>query len=455
MEKKPLISETEKQLILTGKMSTVFMKLAIPSLIGAVLMGLNNFLDGIFVGRFIGPNALAGVSLAFQLSMIMVGIGNMVGNGAGTALSIMLGANEENKLQRILGNVNTLSLLFALVYFIPSYIFAEPLIRMMGGEGEILQYGTQYFRQSLLGSFFFIYSLSLTNIIRGEGKLKLVTNITAIGLLVDVGLKLLFVKVLGWGVSGAAWATNLTMLLYCAIAVVYFVSGKASFKSRMLAFYFDKPMQKQILMLGFVNLIFLAMNVLQGLVVFNMIAKYGTEKDMGFYSAAFRTSFILMTPTLGIMKALQPVVGMNYGAKQYSRVRSAFEVFVKYSLFILAPIWLYMMVFTDNVIGSMLANGAYSASDILFFRINIGAVILQPFIMLSLGFLPSIEKGKEAGMVAMLNQVVLFFPLMLILPAFFGVYSIYWGSAIIAVAVFAILMLMVSKQFQLLLQKVN
>lgn len=456
MAKPDLLNEKEKQLILGGKLSTVFWKLAIPSLIGSVLMGLNNFLDGIFVGRFINANALAGVSLGFLLSMIVIGIGNMVGNGAGTALSIMLGANDTNKQQRLMGNVNTSALIFSIIYLIPAYIFAEDLIGIMGGTGQILEYGTIYFRNTVLGSAFLVYSLSLTNIIRGEGKLKLVTIIMAIGLLADVAMKYIFIKVLGWGVVGAAWATNLTMLLYCLISVGYFALGKATFKSKMFAFYFDKPQQKQILVLGFANLIFLAMNVVQGLVVFNMIAKYGTEKDMGFYSAAFRTTFILMTPTLGIMKALQPVIGMNYGAKQYDRVKDAFSVFVKYNLMILAPIWLFMMVFTNTFIGSMLEEGAYTFRDIVFFRVNIAAVLLQPFIMLSLGLLPSIERGKEAGMVAMLNQVILFFPLMLVLPPLFGVHSIYWGSAIIALVVFFALALMVRKQFsKLTLQPVE
>lgn len=452
MAEELLLNEKEKQLILHGSMKKVFWQLAIPSLIGTVLMGLNNFLDGIFVGQYVGEKALAGVSLAFQLSMILVGIGNMVGNGAGTALSIMLGAEDKSHLHRLLGNVNTSSLLFSLVYIIPSYIFAGPLIKMMGGTGEILTYGTIYMRHTAIGAFFWVYCLSLTNVIRGEGKLKLVTIIIACGLVADVGLKLLFVKVWGWGVIGAAWATNMAMVVYCLISIGYFVAGKASFQSKIFALYFDAHQQKQILVLGFANLIFLTMNVVQGLVVFNMISNYGSENDMSFYSAAFRISFVLMTPTLGIMKALQPVIGMNYGARQYDRVQQAFRLFIQYALVILAPFWLYIIFFPGSFIGTMIREGNYSAEDILFFRINIAAFILQPFIMLSLGFLPSIERGKEAGMIAILNQVVLFFPLMLVLPRFFGVHSIYWGSALIVAVVFVIVYIIVRQQFKKLRQ---
>lgn len=442
-----LLNEKEKTLILNGSIKTVFLKLAIPSLIGMVLFGLNNFLDGIFVGHFINGKALAGVSLAFSLSQITIGIANMIGNGAGTVLSIMIGANNTQQLQRLVGNANTLVILFSLLLIIPSLIFAEPLMRMMGGSGEILAYGTDYFRHITIGAFFWIHSLALTNIIRGEGKLLLVTLITAAGLVFDVIMKYIFIKVLNGGIEGAAWATNCTMLLYSLISIFYFATGKATFRTKLFVLHFDKSIMKQMLLAGFSSFIFLAMGVIQGLIVFNMLAKYGTEHDMTVYSAAFRVFMVLMMPSLGIMKAMQPVIGMNYGAKQYERVRKTFRYFLKVTMYIVLPVWIFLMLFPQQILETMLGESC-TATDIFLLRTGIASLLIQPVIMLSFGMLPSVGKGKESGIVAMLQQVVLYIPAMLILPAYFGIASLYWTQAGLQLIAFAIVMMMVMKEFK-------
>ncbi|MEO5643171.1 MAG: MATE family efflux transporter [Bacteroidia bacterium] len=443
-----ILNEKEKQLILNDKVKTVFRKLAWPSLIGMFLHGLNNFLDGIFVGHFINEKALAGVSIAFMLSQILIGVANMVGNGAGTMLSIMLGANDRRQMKFLLGNVNTLSLFFSVVLLVPCYIFSEDLMRIMGGRGEILEYGAAYFRHAMIGAFFWIHSLTLINLIRGEGKIRLVTLITAVGLAFDVLLKYLLIKVFGFGIYGAAWATNTTMIFYSIICIIYFTSGKSVLKSSPFTFHFDKALQKQILIAGFSNFIFLAMGVAQGLIVFNMISKYGNDMDMGFYSTTYRLFFALIMPPLGIMKALQPVIGMNYGARQYERVKKMFIYFLRAAMLIILPFWLFAFVFPEQLIGTMLKAGSYSQHDIQLFRIAISTFLLQPVTLLAMAFLPSVGKGKEAGIVAMLQQIVLYIPAMLILPAYYGVGSIYFVPAVIQVIAFGLIAFMIRKEFK-------
>lgn len=443
-----IINEKEKQLILKADVRTVFRKLALPSLVGMALYGLNNFLDGIFVGHFINEKALAGVSIAFMLSQIVIGVANMIGNGAGVMLSIMLGADDRKQMSNLLGNVNSLSLLFSVILLIPCYLFSNELMRIMGGSGEILEYGAAYFRQAMIGAFFWIHTLTLMNLIRGEGKIRLVTIITATGLLFDVIIKYILIHVLNFGIYGAAWATNLTMIFYSFVCIFYFTSGKSALKSGPFAFYFNKTLQKQILTAGFSSFIFLAMGVIQGLIVFNMIAKVGTDADMGVYSAGFRGFFVLFMPSLGIMKALQPVIGMNYGAKQFDRVKKCFSYFLRTALLIAFPLWLLALLFPGQILGAMLHAGSYTSHDILLFRIILSTFILQPVTLLSFAFLPSVGKGKDAGIMAMLQQVVLYVPAMLILPNYFGVSCIYWIPAIIQLIIFVLVIFIMRKEFQ-------
>lgn len=141
-----LEKERQKQFILTGRLWKVMVQLSWPAVIAMVLYGFNSVLDAIFVGRFVNDTALAGVSLAYPLSQMSTALGSLVGVGAGSVLSIALGAKDQHTQERLLGVVNRLSILCALIYMVLAFTFAEPLITMMGGRGEALAYGVTYFK---------------------------------------------------------------------------------------------------------------------------------------------------------------------------------------------------------------------------------------------------------------------------------------------------------------------
>lgn len=150
------------ELILKGKLSTVMWQLSWPAVIAMVLYGLNNFLDGIFVGHLISKTALAAVGVAYPLAQFAQGFGTLIGTGVGSAISIWIGAKEESKLKNAVGTVNFLTILFSLIITIPFYLFADKLVYIMGGRNEILTLGVEYFRATILGSFFWIHGLHLT-----------------------------------------------------------------------------------------------------------------------------------------------------------------------------------------------------------------------------------------------------------------------------------------------------
>lgn len=203
-----------------------------PAVIAMVLYGLNNFLDGIFVGHLINNTALAAVGVTYPLAQFAQGFGTLIGTGMGAAISIWIGGDQQEKLHRSFGTVHFLAIIFSLIITLPCYAFADKLVYMMGGRGDLLALGVDYFRATILGSFFWIYGLSLNMIIRAEGRMKTAAWMIAIGLLVDVLLKPVFIEHFGWGVSGAAWATNISMIIYTFLGVWYYAGGKASFKTK-------------------------------------------------------------------------------------------------------------------------------------------------------------------------------------------------------------------------------
>ena len=442
--------ERQKQFILTGNLRKVMVQLSWPAVIAMVLYGFNSVLDAIFVGQFVGDTAFAGVSLAYPLSQISTAFGSLIGVGAGSVLSIALGAKDKKTQERLMGNVNFLSVICSVLYMVLALVFARPLIAMMGGSGAALEYGVNYFRICTIGTFFWVYGLAANMIIRAEGKMKTAAWMMGLGLVVNAVFNYIFMGIFHMGVEGAAWGTNVGMLVYTVMGWIYFGKGHATFKSKLFSLKKDKETTQSILRLGASSLIMSVMSLVQGVVVFNALARYGTTADVAFYGAVYRVFQFLLTPIFGLMRALQPVIGINYGAKQYDRVIRAYKNFAFAALLLTIPFWIVSLVAPGTVLGLMLKDQIFTADSLMYFRVYMAILPLLSFIFMAMTLFPSIDKGKPAAIIGMARQFVFYVPVMMILPRFVGVGGVYYGSLAIDAVIVVWTMLMVKKEFRLL-----
>ncbi|MBD3907133.1 MATE family efflux transporter [Chryseobacterium sp. Ch-15] len=439
-----------KTFILKGDLKKVMWETSWPAVAAIVLYGINNFLDAIFVGYLINTKALAAVGMAFPLSQIVLGFGRLVGIGAGAAVSIWIGENRQDKLYKLFGSFNFLCIFFSLICTVPAYIFAHELMAMMGAKGELQTIAVEYFRVTLIGTIFWIYGLALNMLIRAEGKMKTAAMMIAIGLVIDIILKPIFISTFGMGVSGAAWATNCGMLIYSLLGFYYYAKGKSSFKTNWKSVSYNPEIGKRILKLGVPEMILSVMGVVQSIIIFNAIASYGTEDDISFFTVLNRFFLFLLTPLFGLMRGLQPVVGINFGAGQFERARQFLKTYILAGVAILSPFFLIALLFPEQLIGLMLPGYTVNASQIQDFRLFFSVLPILPITVLALSYYPAVNDSKKASFLVFLRQLILYIPLMLILPYYFGVKSIYWGSALIEVIVgvttFIILRKGISKQ---------
>jgi putative MATE family efflux protein len=445
--------EKQKRFILTENLWRVMASLSWPAVVAMVLYGMNSVLDAFFVGRFVGETALAGVSVAYPLSQISVGFGSLIGTGAGAVLSIALGARDKKTQDRLLGNVNLLSLVVTVIYLITGLLFSTQMMQVMGGKGEALVLGDRYFRITILGSFFWIYGLAGNMIVRAEGRMKMAAVMMGTGLLVDVAAKYILVVLLQLGVEGAAWSTNIGMLSYTLVAWFYFGKGRASFHSKLLSVRWDKQIGTSILRLGMSAFIMSIMSLVQSIFVFNALAKYGTTADIAFFGVVYRIFTFLLTPIFGLMRALQPTIGINYGAKQYDRVIRSYKLFAVAALVLTLPFWFLSMAAPGPVLGMMLKDQIFSSEQILNFRVYMAILPVLSFIFMAMTLFPSIDKGKPAALIGIARQLVFYVPVMLLIPKWLGVPGIYYGSFAIDAVIVAWTMLMVRKEFRLLRKK--
>lgn len=423
-----------REMILTDNLWKVMIKLSVPAIIAMLLYGLNTIFDAIFVGQFVGENALSGVSLAYPLTQLSIGIGSMIGGGAGAYLSIAIGEENKDIQRKILGNSNFLIIVLSVILTVIALLLSKPLIYMMGGRGEILSLGTQYFRITLFGAIFWVSGLTYNLIIRAEGKMGTAAAIMAGGLVINIIANYIFMGLLNYGVAGAAWGTNIGMVVYTVLSFIYFDSEKPSFESNLKSIRNDRDIIKKIISMGMPSLIMTIMMIVQGAVILSTISSVGTDYDIAFYGVVYRINTFMMTPLFATMRSLQPTVGINFGAKKYKRVVSATKVYILGSLILLLPFWLVLMIDPTMILGLMFKN-AVSNINIMYYRIFILIIPFMSITMMGLSFFPAINRGKVGSIIAMLRQVLLYIPIMLILPRLFGIGYVYIGSFLIDITV--------------------
>jgi Na+-driven multidrug efflux pump len=319
---------------------------------------------------------------------------------------------------------------------------------MMGGYEEVLDYGVTYFKITILATPFWIYALQLNMVVRSEGKMWTAAIIMSFGLIANLILTPISIIYFDMGVDGAAWATNVGMAIYCLIGYLYFQQGKASFPSNINSISFDKNVFQSILKLGFPGFILSLMGLIQAIVVFNAVVNYGTDEDLSFFAAANRILLFMMTPLFGFMRALQPVEGVNFGARQYERVKQSFWLFCKTGFWIVLPFWAVFMVFPEISIQMVLPNRMLTADEIFNFRIYMAIIPFLPFVFMSFTHLPAIEQPKFASIIGLARQIIFYVPVMLFLPKWLGISGVYIGSTLIDIVVTLWLGIVVMNSFK-------
>ena len=427
-------NEKQKEFILNGNLWKVIFNLSWPAVIAMILLAANNVLDGIFVGHFAEEGAFAGISVAMPPIIIIIGLGILIGSGAGTLLSIAIGAENKDIQKKILGNVNFLTLVISVIVMIVGFLFSEKTLFLMGGRGNSLIHGGEYYRTILWGTPIWIYAIALNNLIRSEGKMKTAAAIMGISLIVN----------------GCANYTLIGMTVQTVISTVYFAKKNPDSPATIFTVRMDGEIISKIISMGLAGFIMQFMGTIQMLLVLNVLNHYGSQEDIAFYGVIIRLFSFMLQPIGGFMIALSPIIGINFGAEKPERVISTFKRVLSAALVLIVPLWILMLISPQAALSLMMEHPHLSAENIMHFRIYMILLPVMPLVFLALGFFPAINKGKISSILVLLQQIVFYIPVMLILPAFIGVGGVYYGTFIIEVLSALPVSILLIKEFRLL-----
>lgn len=418
-------------LILEAHPLKVLRAMAVPAVMMMLMFGLNSVMDAVYIGRLLGQQALAGVSLAFPVTQVTMGLGSLAGIGGGVVLSIAIGKGDQDTLRKLPGTCLGIALVMSGLYALAGVGFTETLVRGMGARGELVTIAADYLWAHAAGGFAAIGGLTLNMLLRGEGKMTLAAKYMATGLTANLILTPIFIAVFGWGVAGAAWATNAGALLGGGLVWLRFARGRASYEVDARHIGLPKILAGRIAKFGVPAMISSSMGLVQAIVVFNVLARIGTEEDIAFYGAAWRVLLFMLTPLFGLMRAFQPVAGINYGAGRWDRVKLNYWTFVAAGTVTVLPIWLGMGLYPEATLSVMLPGVEFVPRDLHRFRILILVLPVLPLIFTALSLLPAIDQPGKATVVSVSRQFLLYIPVMLIVPPMVGISGIYYGATAI------------------------
>ena len=419
-----------KTQLLTKSPKELLFKLAIPGIIGMLVIGLYPFMDGIFAGRIIGDYAMSAISVSMSLTIINGGISALIGVGSASIVSRAIGKGDKETIDKIFGNFCYWVILFSAIITIVGLIFAPHFLDMVGAKGNIKDLGVRYLRVVFFGSLFVNFAQAGNMTMRGEGALKQSMMIMGTGAILNIMLDPILMKLMGeYAIEGAAIATVLSQIVQALLTFHYF-SKKSSFvKIHKVKKY--KAIYREMFSIGSSAMMMQILFAVQQTFLFKQAFVYGGDNWGILMSATMRLYMFSFIPLWGMSQGLQPVIGANFGAKQYGRVKDTMKIFMYGATILAAASWIPSMFCSDTLLSLFSVRHEIIEAGVKNFKMFYSTFILYGIMIMTLTFFQSIGDGKKAGIIVLLRQLVLFIPAILLLPQLFGASAVWWAEPIV------------------------
>jgi putative MATE family efflux protein len=409
----------------------LLLRQSVPASIGILVMSLNILIDTIFVGQWIGPNAIAAINVVLPVSFFIAALGMAIGMGGGSIISRALGSAQKSKANKTFGNQLTLTLLFTISFMTLGLVFMESIIPIFGGKGALYAPAKIYYTIVLYGVPVLGLAMMGNNIIRSEGKPKYAMYAMMLPSISNLLLDYVFIYLFDWGIEGAAWATTLSYGICMAYIFYFFVSGKSDLFLKASDLSLDLSIVKEIGSLGFVTLSRQAVVSITVLLVNNILFELSGESTVAVYAIISRMLMFALFPILGITQGFVPIAGFNYGANKRERVIEVIRTALIYSTVLATFVFLVIMFFSQQI-----ASAFTQDIDIILKTKEVltWVFLSTPIIGIQLigsAYFQAIGKAIPALLLTLTRQGFFFVPLILILPKYFGEFGI-WISFPIA-----------------------
>lgn len=393
---------------------------SLPAVVGMVVMSLYNIIDRMVIGHVVGPEAIAGLTITFPVMNIATAIGVLVGGGSAALVSILLGGNNHNAAQKVLGNAVSLTLMNGAIYITLLAIFLDDILRAFGASEVTLPYAHEFMVFILPGLLLTNFSFSLNNVIRASGAPRRAMVTMLIGAGLNMILAPTFVYGLEMGIKGAAIATDISMFISMLTVVHYFTRKDSTLVFKRGIYKIDWHVAFEIVAIGAAPSVVNVASCFINVIINNSLYSFGGDNAVAAAGIFTTYTAMIVSVIIGICQGMQPIVGYNYGAKKFNRLRGVYWLAVCVATLICTIGWAGGMyaspyiasVFTvdENLIN--VTAHALNLSMVCFFMVG--------FQIISTTFFQSLGRAGKSVFLGLIRQVIFLIPFLLILSHYKG-----------------------------------
>ncbi len=417
------------ELLKSAPVSKALMDLGLPIMVGMLINALYNLVDAYFVGG-LGERQMGAISIVFPLGQVVVGLGLMLGNGAASYLSRLLGQGEKEMANRVAVTSLYGSILLGAMVMIPVMILLEPLLRALGATDTIMPYALVYARIYVVSCLFNVFNVTMNSLTASEGSTKTAMCALLSGALLNTVLDPVLIYGLKLGVAGAAIATAFSQLVSTLVYLIYMVRGNSTYTFQIRDISPTGKMMGEVLKIGIPILAFQVLTSTSIALVNHMAGTYG-DAVIAAMGAVTRVVSMGTLVVFGFLKGLQPVAGFSYGAGNFRRLRKVIQVSILWSTLFCAAAGLGMALFSGPVISKfaggnveMMAVGtrALTANGLSFLLFGFYTVYSSLFLALG--------RGRAGFLLGACRQGICFIPAILVLPAVWGLEGVMYAQPV-------------------------
>lgn len=436
------------------KIAKLLKDFAVPSITATLVGSFYNIVDQIFIGQGVGYLGNAATNVSYPFSTICLAISLLIGIGSASRFSLYLGNKQPESAAKVAGNGIVLMVLCGLAYAVAGECLLTWLLKLFGATTEVFPFAKQYSGVVLIGMPFLIVTNGMSNLIRADGSPRYSMICMITGAIANTILDPIFIFVFHWGIFGAALATILGQILSFVMAIRYLWHfqtirfDKGCFRLRMSETLKTCGMGISS-SVNQIAITFVQIILYNSLTYYGAQTVYGSDIPLAACGIVMKTNAIILAIVVGISQGVQPIIGFNYGAKQYARVREAYLLAIKWNMVVSVVGFFLLQCFPQYII-SMFGDGEklYVEFAVLFMRIFLFMVAVNGVQLLSSAFFTAIGKATRGALLALTRQVFFLVPLILLLPLRFGIMGVLFAGPIADFMAFVLSVVLVSRELK-------
>ena len=423
-------SNQSPQILGTAPIGKLLVEYSLPAIIAMTVVSLYNVIDSIFIGHGVGAMAIAGLAITFPLMNLIIAFCTLVGVGSATISSIFMGQKDVQRATLVLHNATILLLVNGILVTIVTLIFLDPILLFFGASHETLPYARDFMQVILIANPIAYLFVGLNNLMRATGYPRKAMLSSFLTVAVNVVVAPIFIFLLGWGIRGAALATAIAQLTGLVWVLAHFLNKNNYISFKRGCFRLHRRIIASILGIGMSPFLMNACSCIVVIIINTSLRNYGGDMAIGAYGIVNRMLTLFLMVVLGLTQGMQPIVGYNYGANRFDRVKQTLHYGLIFGGCITTLGFLanelmpgvIVSFFTDSPELLEVSRNGLRIMSAAFFIVGLQVVITQ--------FFQSIGKSQISIFLSLSRQLLFLIPCLLILPRYYGTNGVWWSIPI-------------------------